>query len=143
MPAKRTAFVPPTPDEVKAYAQSIGFPALDAEYFCDKHESVGWVTKNGVAIRDWKAVVRMWKRYDKNVGTVAAPQPAAPVRSPGEEASDMYLKEYASEITDIRSWFGEAICPFGDPRAAEKELWAKIYRNHGARFVERLKGRMK
>jgi hypothetical protein len=140
MSAKRTSFNPPTPAEVKEYAGSIGFTALDAEYFCDKHEAVGWVTKNNVAIRDWKAVVRTWKRYEATQQMVK--KPAAPMRTPGEEANEQYMREYIEKISDIRSWRNSpTMCPFGDPREAEDDLMGKIYLNHGAAFVRRLKGR--
>lgn len=56
--AKPKRFVKPTPDEVAAYAASIG-KQVDAQRFCDYYESKGWmVGKN--PMKDWKAAVRYW-----------------------------------------------------------------------------------
>lgn len=56
---KRAAFVPPTPEEARAYALSIGF-RLDGQRFCAHYTSVGWkVGKNPMI--DWKAAVVTWK----------------------------------------------------------------------------------
>ena len=68
--AKRTAFVPPTPEEVKAYIQKKGY-AVDAERFIDFYTSKGWmVGKN--KMKDWKAAVRTWS---KGNNTVHSPRP--------------------------------------------------------------------
>jgi len=61
-------FMPPTTTEVKDYANSIGFTALNPEYFKDYYESKGWmIGKN--KMKDWKAAVRTWKRREKDNGT--------------------------------------------------------------------------
>lgn len=50
----------PSPEQVKAYALSIGFD-LEGDKFCDFYEMKGWkVGKNPMV--DWKAAVRTWKR---------------------------------------------------------------------------------
>ncbi|WP_373804335.1 DUF4373 domain-containing protein [Bacteroides heparinolyticus] len=68
--AKRTAFVPPTIEEVKAYIQEKGYP-VDAERFIDFYTSKGWmVGKN--KMKDWKAAVRTWS---KGNNTVHSPRP--------------------------------------------------------------------
>lgn len=64
-PAKQRRFSPPAPEEVEEYARSIGF-ALDGGRFCDYYESRGWKYKGNVAMRDWKAAVRNWKRSGAN-----------------------------------------------------------------------------
>jgi hypothetical protein len=51
----------PTPEELKAYCKEIAF-SLDSAYFLDYQEARGWRLKGGQAIKDWKAVVRTWKR---------------------------------------------------------------------------------
>ncbi len=61
----------PEPEEVKRYAQEIGYPDLNVEKFMDDHDTVGW-KKNGQPITDWRARVRAYKRnrqYDKRAGT--------------------------------------------------------------------------
>lgn len=68
--AKRTAFVPPTLEEVKAYIQEKGYP-VDAERFIDFYESKGWmIGKN--KMKDWKAAVRTWSKGDN---TIRSPRP--------------------------------------------------------------------
>lgn len=68
--AKRTAFVPPTLEEVKAYILEKGY-AVDAERFIDFYTSKGWmVGKN--KMKDWKAAVRTWS---KGNNTVHSPRP--------------------------------------------------------------------
>lgn len=52
-------FIKPTVQEVTDYASSICFE-LDALYFIDSYEAVGWM-RGKMPIRDWKAVVRTWK----------------------------------------------------------------------------------
>ena len=52
-------FHPPTPQEVSAYGNSIGFK-INGQQFCDFYESKGWmVGKN--QMQDWQATVRTWK----------------------------------------------------------------------------------
>lgn len=64
---KQRRFVPPSPEEAEAYARSIGFE-LDGGRFCDYYETRGWKYKGNVAMRDWKAAVRNWKRSDQGGG---------------------------------------------------------------------------
>lgn len=53
---------PGSAEEVTAYAKSIGF-ALDGQYFIDSNIAKGWkVGKTQTPMKDWKAVVRTWKR---------------------------------------------------------------------------------
>jgi hypothetical protein len=52
-------FVPPTPQEVEDYAQSIGYP-MNGEAWCDSYAVKGWKVGKNV-MKDWKAAVRNWK----------------------------------------------------------------------------------
>lgn len=62
--AKRTAFVPPTLEEVSAYVSEKGY-SVDAERFIDFYTSKGWmVGKN--KMKDWKAAVRNWWKNEKS-----------------------------------------------------------------------------
>ena len=62
--AKRTAFVPPTLEEVSAYVSEKGY-SVDAERFIDFYSSKGWmVGKN--KMKDWKAAVRNWWKNEKS-----------------------------------------------------------------------------
>ena len=56
----RPRFVPPTLEEVKAYAEENGLQ-VDAERLVDYYRSNGWkVGRN--PMRDWRATVRNWAR---------------------------------------------------------------------------------
>lgn len=62
----RSAFAPPTPDDVRAYCQQHDYD-IDAQYFCDFYAKKGWmVGKN--KMRDWQAAVRNWVRNNDSGG---------------------------------------------------------------------------
>ena len=62
----RGKFIKPAPKEITEYAKSINFE-LDGEYFFDKYEGNGWVVgKANTKMKDWKAVVRTWKKNNFN-----------------------------------------------------------------------------
>lgn len=68
--AKR--FVKPTYDELKSYADEIGFYPFDPQSFLDYYDSNGWkVGRN--SMKDWHAAVRTWKRKDEERGRQATP----------------------------------------------------------------------
>ncbi len=52
-------FIPPTQEQVKQYAQEIGYP-LDPEKFINSYEQKGWMIGR-TQMKDWKAAVRNWK----------------------------------------------------------------------------------
>lgn len=68
--ARAKRFVVPTPDEVRQYAEGIGYRMLHADYFCDYYAQRGW------PLKDWQAAVRNWKRRDDEKA-VKATRPAA------------------------------------------------------------------
>ena len=57
---KRISFVPPSLEEVKAYALEIGAPEKEAVSFFDYFTSVDWVMSGGRKIKDWKSAFRHW-----------------------------------------------------------------------------------
>ena len=60
--AKRTAFVPPTLEEVSAYVSEKGY-SIDAEAFIAFYESKGWmVGKN--KMKDWRMAIVTWSKRD-------------------------------------------------------------------------------
>lgn len=60
----KARFRKPTVEEIRDYAESIGY-RLDADYFFDYYERAGWkYGKNQKPVKDWKACVRLWKRKD-------------------------------------------------------------------------------
>lgn len=77
-------FVKPRAEQVREYAQSIGFP-LDGQTFVDFYESKGWlVGKN--PMKDWRAAVRTWKQR----GASSNQQPADD--SPADIQARLYRK---------------------------------------------------
>lgn len=62
-PPSAKQFIPPTPDEVRAYASEKGL-AIDPEEFCDFYISKGWIVGR-TKMKDWRAAVRNWCRRDK------------------------------------------------------------------------------
>jgi hypothetical protein len=69
----KNTFNKPTPEEVNIYAKSIDFN-LDGEYFCDWNDARGW-TYGKNKIKDWKAVVRTWKKNSKNFQPITNEKP--------------------------------------------------------------------
>ena len=68
--------IPPTLEEVRAYAAQRGDP-LDPEAFMDYYTANGWkVGRN--PMKDWKAAVRTWARKEQAHGTgIRSTDPAA------------------------------------------------------------------
>ena len=56
----RTAFTPPTIEEVKEFCPTVGIPDTDADWFFYKGQGNGW-TNGGKPMKDWKATLRSWK----------------------------------------------------------------------------------
>ena len=63
----REKFQPPTWSEVKDYADSVGYHALDAEAFIAYYEANGWM-RGRTKIRNWKACVITWKKRAEERG---------------------------------------------------------------------------
>jgi len=58
-------FAPPKLEEVIAYCRERN-NNIDPQYFIDKNTSIGWVVgRNKVPMRDWKATIRTWERFQK------------------------------------------------------------------------------
>lgn len=60
-------FQQPTPQEVTAYAKTIGFD-LDGQKFVDHYAAAGWM-RGKSKIKDWKACVRTWKQNRYSSGS--------------------------------------------------------------------------
>ena len=59
-------FTKPTLEEIKSYCEERK-NKVDPGAFFDYYERNGWVYgKNRMPIKDWKACVRTWERFDKN-----------------------------------------------------------------------------
>jgi hypothetical protein len=58
--ARRSPFIPPTAEEVRAYADSVGDPQFEVDAFIKYYTGTGWKRKNGTRVLDWRATVRAW-----------------------------------------------------------------------------------
>jgi hypothetical protein len=57
-----SSFKKPTIQEIKEYADSIGFNSLDSDSFFWYNEARGWKDKNGQPYQNWKGIVQVWFR---------------------------------------------------------------------------------
>lgn len=60
-PKKKTAFHPPTLQEVEAYCRERG-NSVDAKRFFDYYEVGGWKDKSGEPVRNWKQKLITWEK---------------------------------------------------------------------------------
>ena len=74
----RERFVAPNAREVAAYAHFLGRPQFNAQRFVLYYESRGWLLQGGLAVADWRSLVKLWLvRGDaQRRGTQGEPQTA-------------------------------------------------------------------
>lgn len=98
--SKRKTFIPPTLDEVKEYADSIGFK-LDAQYFFDYYEAADWKRSDGKPVVSWKQTMLTWKRKDEE----KHPEKYQPVEEKKEEPFDWRKLPYheLERLQDLQS----------------------------------------
>lgn len=69
-------FEPPTPAQVRDYAQASGMRGFDYAAFVDHYAAQGWRRANGLPVADWKPLCRNWAarqaEYDARDGRAAA-----------------------------------------------------------------------
>ena len=65
---KNTHYTAPTLTEIISYGTEIGASVQYCEKFFDNYESTGWVDKNNVPIKSWKAKLRYWFNDDVKKG---------------------------------------------------------------------------
>ena len=53
----------PTLDQVKEFCLQENL-SIDAEYYFNSQEAVGWVNKNGQKVKSWKASIKTWNRNE-------------------------------------------------------------------------------
>lgn len=56
----RERFVAPNAREVAAYAHFLGRPRFNALQFVLYYESRGWLLQGGLAVADWRSLVKLW-----------------------------------------------------------------------------------
>jgi hypothetical protein len=72
---RRNRFVPPTAEEVRAYAKEIGFD-IDAEKFVAHYNASGWKRgKQQTPITNWKGCVQTWRTNERSTPINARPAP--------------------------------------------------------------------
>ena len=76
---KKSVFVPPTREEVKAYIKENGY-AVDGDYFFDYYSKGNWIDGQGKPVLNWKQKLITWAKKDaekpkKQYTTAAQYQP--------------------------------------------------------------------
>lgn len=81
----RERFVAPNAREVATYAHFLGRPRFDALKFVLYYESRGWLLPGGLAVADWRSLVKLWLvRGDaQHRGTQGEPQTAYAAQTGG------------------------------------------------------------
>lgn len=81
----RERFVAPNAKEVAAYAHFLGRPRFNALQFVLYYESRGWLLQGGLAVADWRSLVKLWLvRGDvQRRGTQGEPQTAYAAQTSG------------------------------------------------------------
>lgn len=99
-PAASAPFVPPTVEEVTAYAEVQGFadPAGFADYYVRYQTEAGWMTGKGSKrhqITNWKLNVVQWSQYRKNQ-VFSQPDPERTKAQPRKQARLLTPEEFNS-----------------------------------------------
>ena len=81
----RERFVAPNAREVAAYAHFLGRPRFDAQRFVLYYEARGWLLQGGLAVADWRSLVKLWLvRGDvQRRGAQGKPQTACAAQTSG------------------------------------------------------------
>lgn len=104
-------FIPPTTNEVRAYAQKKGYN-IDAEHFVDYYTSNGWrVGRN--PMKDWKATVRTWASRDRAQNPVQGAQSLGV----GEFINSKGIRTYGTS--------GQPVPQDAPPRPSEAHYWSE------------------
>ena len=96
---KKSSFVKPTLDEVKAYCDE-RLNNIDPQQFIDFYESNGWRVGSN-PMKDWKAAIRTWEARRKNEPKKpSTPSPSSQKRyqSPLESAMRAYDRYFGTDL---------------------------------------------
>jgi hypothetical protein len=89
----------PTPEEVAAYAEELGYKGFDGDAFVDHWSARGWLMRPGIYMQDWKASVRTWQRNRRRWDAEkAATTGASPLFTKAEESA---IADYAKLAAHI------------------------------------------
>lgn len=61
-PGRNTTRIPPSREDLNAYAAEIGLPSSEVDTFVDHFASNGWKVGGKSPMKDWAAALRNWKR---------------------------------------------------------------------------------
>lgn len=95
----RERFRKPTLEEVTTYCQERD-NGIDPQHFIDYQDARGWKLKGGQQIKDWKAVIRTWERFEKN-GFDAQKHKRDLPKSQMQFIDDVPLTDNGEEYEDI------------------------------------------
>ena len=97
-PRKTHRFTPPTVAEVKAYAESRGYPNFDAERFIEYYAVADWHDKKGEPVRNWKQkMLSQWLKPKDGQANVAETLGCGPCE---EEDARRSLREGGGVLRD-------------------------------------------
>ena len=91
----------PTLEEVRAYTVMRGSP-VDADTYYEVRSRAGWRDKKGEPIRDWRADIRSWERYQRE-----SPGPPAPPGPPGPPAPPALQRKSRNSMVQSSSFDAE------------------------------------
>lgn len=81
----------PSIEALRTYAVEIGYRNFDAERFFDYWEMRGWLVRPGIPMRDWKAAVSTWRKF----------QAAWNSEKGQQEETDPAILDYAKQARSI------------------------------------------
>lgn len=114
--AKRSAFTPPTPEEVTAYSIGISWP-LDGAEWCLAYEKKGWCISGRTKMVSWRSAIEYWKRAGIKTQRTPYIQP----------------RKVAIEMPEgLRDWINEEMpqCPYARGGEREHESWDQWDQTH-------------
>lgn len=88
----RSSMTKPSIEVLRRYAVETGYTNFDCERFYDYWEMRGWLVRPGIPMRDWKAAVRTWRKFQDSWNVDKA-QP--------QEETDPAILDYARQARTI------------------------------------------
>ena len=79
IPPKKSRFIPPKPENVKEYCDSLKYPDV-SEAFVNFYASKGWMVGKS-PMKDWKAAVRGWVSRERTIAAAKSLIPNSGVKS--------------------------------------------------------------
>lgn len=70
-PRRKSAFVPPTVEEVRDYCREKGYADVDPAFFVAYYAEADWHDRDGKPVKNWKQRVISWKMREEKAGNTA------------------------------------------------------------------------